>query len=178
MTPHTDTVRGQTTHPKSRNSKTHPKSRNTPKNAAFTRTFRRVSANFCLLPCDMSQEPGRNCSEKLVQMNFLLWGGFFSGGFPPQNCTVEQVSSNMWSSLTNEWDVAFAWWSHYQSRAQIATLHLRTQFHRLQKHKAMAGWERQNFVHPPRIQATFSKMTGYFLARQCRHIGPRAKRMN
>ena len=26
--------------------------------------FRQVRANFCLLPCDMSQEPNGNCSEK------------------------------------------------------------------------------------------------------------------
>ena len=32
-----------------------------PKNTAFMRTFRKVRANFCLLPCDVSLEPGRNC---------------------------------------------------------------------------------------------------------------------
>ena len=39
--------------------------------------FRKVRANFCLLPCDASQETNRNCSEKLVQMNFFILGGFF-----------------------------------------------------------------------------------------------------
>ena len=39
--------------------------------------FRKVRANFCLLPCDTSQEPNGNCPEKLVQMNFLILGGFF-----------------------------------------------------------------------------------------------------
>ena len=43
--------------------------------------FRKVRANFCLLPCDASQEPDGNCSEKLVQMNFFILGGFFRGGF-------------------------------------------------------------------------------------------------
>ena len=36
------------------------------------RKLTRVRANFCLLPCGTSQEPDRNCSEKLVQMNFLI----------------------------------------------------------------------------------------------------------
>ena len=49
--------------------------------------FRKVRANFCLPPCDTSQEPNRNCSEKLVQMSFFILGGFFgwiiSVDFPP-----------------------------------------------------------------------------------------------
>ena len=36
---------------------------------------------FCLRPCDASQEPSGNCSEKLVRMNIL--GGFFQVDFPP-----------------------------------------------------------------------------------------------
>ena len=31
----------------------------------------------------MSQEPNGNCSEKLVQMNFFILGGFFRVDFPP-----------------------------------------------------------------------------------------------
>ena len=46
-------------------------SRNTKKNGAFTRTLSKVRMKFCLLPCDTSQEPNGNCSEKLVQMNCL-----------------------------------------------------------------------------------------------------------
>ena len=38
--------------------------------------FRKVRANFCLLLCDMSQDVTRNCSEKLVQMNSFISGGF------------------------------------------------------------------------------------------------------
>ena len=49
------------------------------KNNEFTvrELFRKVRANFCLLPCDTSQESVGNCSEKLVQMNFFIVGGFF-----------------------------------------------------------------------------------------------------
>ena len=44
--------------------------------------FRKVRANFCLLPYDTSQEPNGNYLEKLVQMNFFIWDGWlFSGGF-------------------------------------------------------------------------------------------------
>ena len=39
----------------------------------------------------MSQEPNGNCSEKLVQMNFFISGGFFRVDFPPVN-HVEQIS--------------------------------------------------------------------------------------
>ena len=62
-----------------RGPKTHPKSRNTKKQRrVYTMFFfRKVSANFCLLPCDTSQEPNGNCSKKLVQMNFFILGNFF-----------------------------------------------------------------------------------------------------
>ena len=45
--------------------------------------FRKVRVNFCLRPCYTSQEPKGNCSEKLVQMNFLFWVDFFRVDFPP-----------------------------------------------------------------------------------------------
>ena len=45
--------------------------------------FRKVRANFSLLSCDTSQEPSGNCSDKLVQMNFFILGGFFRVDFPP-----------------------------------------------------------------------------------------------
>ena len=41
--------------------------------------FFKVRANFCLFPCDTSQDPNGNCSEKLVEMNFFIWVDF-----PPQ----------------------------------------------------------------------------------------------
>ena len=41
--------------------------------------FRKVRVNFCLLPCDTSQESNGNCSDKLVQMNIFILGGFFVG---------------------------------------------------------------------------------------------------
>ena len=61
--------------------KTHPKSGNTKKTPRPRELFREIRANFCLLPCDTSQEPNGNCSEKLVQMNFFILGGLFLGGF-------------------------------------------------------------------------------------------------
>ena len=41
--------------------------------------FREVLANFCLLPCDLSPEPNRNCSENLFRWTSLFWVDF-SGG--------------------------------------------------------------------------------------------------
>ena len=43
--------------------------------------FREVRADFCLLPCDTSQEPSGNCSEKLVQMNIVFWVNFIGWTF-------------------------------------------------------------------------------------------------
>ena len=46
--------------------------------------FRKVRANFCLLPCEASQETNGNCSAKLVQMNlFILLWWTFRVDFPP-----------------------------------------------------------------------------------------------
>ena len=66
-----------------RGPKTHPKSRNTKRTARLREHLRKVRANFCLLPCDASQEPDGNCSHKLVQMNFFILGEFFRVDFPP-----------------------------------------------------------------------------------------------
>ena len=64
-----------------RGPKTYPIFPNT-KKTVFTRTFsREVRAHFCLLAFDASQEPNGNCSEKLVQMNFFILGGFFRVDF-------------------------------------------------------------------------------------------------
>ena len=61
-----------------------PRSRTTKKKKTprLHELFRRVRANFCLPPRDTSQEPGRNCSEKLVQINFWAAanGGVTNGG--------------------------------------------------------------------------------------------------
>ena len=54
-----------------------PKSQNTKKTPRLRELFRQVHVNFRLLPCDTSQEPNGNCSEKLVQMHFFILGGFF-----------------------------------------------------------------------------------------------------
>ena len=47
-----------------------PKYQKTPR---LHELFQKVRANFCLLPCDASQEPNGNCSEKLFQMKFFIW---------------------------------------------------------------------------------------------------------
>ena len=48
--------------------------------------FRKVRANFCRLPCDTCQEPHENYSEKHVQMNFYILGGFYRvDSLPVQN---------------------------------------------------------------------------------------------
>ena len=51
------------------------------KTARLRELFRKVRANFCPLPYDTSQEPDGNCSDKLVQMNFFILGGFFRVDF-------------------------------------------------------------------------------------------------
>ena len=64
----------------------HPKSRNSKKHCVYHElSFQRVSVNFCLLLCDASQESNRHCSEKLVQMNFFILGGFYWVDFPPSH---------------------------------------------------------------------------------------------
>ena len=68
---------------KIRGPKTHPKSPNTKTTLRLRELFRKVRANFCLLPCDASQQPDGDCSEKLVQMNFSILGGFCRVDFPP-----------------------------------------------------------------------------------------------
>ena len=77
-----DTFRGPKTHPKSRNTKKTPRSHE---------LLRKVRANFSLLSCDTSQEPGGNCSDKLVQMNFFILGGFFRVDFPPVQTFIYPV---------------------------------------------------------------------------------------
>ena len=45
--------------------------------------FRKVRTNFCLFLCDMSQQPSRNCSDKLVQVKVFILGGFWGVDCPP-----------------------------------------------------------------------------------------------
>ena len=43
----------------------------------YTNFFKKIARTFLkLLPCDTSQAPNWNCSEKLAQMNFFIVGGF------------------------------------------------------------------------------------------------------
>ena len=63
-----------------RGPKTHPKSWNRTKHRVYTNFFvyfREVRANFSLLPCETSQEPNGNCSEKnLFRWSFIFWVDF------------------------------------------------------------------------------------------------------
>ena len=52
--------------------------------------LRKVHLNFSLLSCEVSQEPSRNCSEEVVQINFLFWVDF-AGGVPPLNSTMDPL---------------------------------------------------------------------------------------
>ena len=70
----------------------HPKSRNTQKTPRLHELFRKVRTNFCLLPCDASQELSGNCSEKRVQMSVFYFRWTFSCGFPScESCFVVQA---------------------------------------------------------------------------------------
>ena len=68
-----------------RGPKTHPNPEIPTKTPRLCELFRKACVNFCLLPCDTNQEPKRNCSEELVQMNFCYFAGFLGLGisFPP-----------------------------------------------------------------------------------------------
>ena len=44
------------------------------KTSCLYELFRKVRANFCLLSCDKSQEPSRDCSEKLVLFRLTFFG--------------------------------------------------------------------------------------------------------
>ena len=52
-----------------------------PANPQKIQKYQRNHHNFCLLPCDTNQKPIRNCSENLVQKNFIIWADFLGGGF-------------------------------------------------------------------------------------------------
>ena len=83
----------------SRGPKTHPKARNT-RNTAFTRTFSKARVNFCLLPCDRSQEPNGNSAEELVQTNSFILGGFFRVDVPQRKKTKgQQLKGKIVSAL-------------------------------------------------------------------------------
>ena len=81
--------------------KTAPKSGNTQKTLRSHEFFRKVRANLCLLHCVMSQELSGNCSEKLVQMNFFILGGFFRVDFPPLMFLSTTPSPLLWRALGN-----------------------------------------------------------------------------
>ena len=67
--------------------------------------FHKVRANFSLLPYDVNQEPSRDYSEKLVQMNFFYLGCILGGCFPALNLDGQNRQSPIvsvqraWSTL-------------------------------------------------------------------------------
>ena len=59
--------------------KTHTQNPKLPKKPRLHNFVLKIHANFCLLPCDSSQEPNGNCSEN----NLFIQGGIFRVDFPP-----------------------------------------------------------------------------------------------
>ena len=102
---------GMGSHSKCRGPKTHPKSRNTKTTPRLHKPFRKLRANFSKMPCDASQEPDGTCSEKLVQMNFCILGGFFRVGFPPLKRRSDWIlpairpCQGMLYTLRNTWEI-------------------------------------------------------------------------
>ena len=85
-----------------RGPKTPPQIQKYQKTPRLRELFRKVRANFCLLPCDTTQEPNGNCSNKLVQMNFLFFRDTQKG--PVKWCramkSVEKLFDSFWRFLT------------------------------------------------------------------------------
>ena len=52
----------------------------TKRHRVYTNFLEKFAQTFCRLPCDTSQDPNGNCSEIPVQMNFIFWVDFSSGG--------------------------------------------------------------------------------------------------
>ena len=71
-------------------------------NTAVYKLFRKVRANFCPLPCDMSQEPNGNRSEKHVQMNYPPDLAEESKPFPAQK-VKKSLRKSLWRSLRGSW---------------------------------------------------------------------------
>ena len=76
-------------------------STNNRKHSVYTNFFEKLRVNnFCLLPCDMGQEPNGNCSANLVQTNFYILCGFlFRADFPP--LTIARFSLYLGSPRTH-----------------------------------------------------------------------------
>ena len=53
------------------------------KHRVYAKFFEKFARTFAFFWCDASQEASRNYSEKLVQMNFFILGGFFRLDFLP-----------------------------------------------------------------------------------------------
>ena len=82
---------------KFRGPKTPPQNPEMPKKCrVYTNCFRKVRANFCLLPCDTSQAPKRKLLRKTCSDELFYFGCFFffRVGFPPLNFSREGFCRN------------------------------------------------------------------------------------
>ena len=85
-----------------------------PKKHRVCTIFSKVRANFPLLPCELSHEPSRNCSEKLVTMNFSFWVDF------PLICVSRDDFSE--AAGRTEVDSALRAWVPENSEARVIVL--------------------------------------------------------
>ena len=85
-----------------RGPRTHPKSPNTKKTSRLHKHFRKVRRTFARFRVTRVRvSNGRNCSEKLVQMNFFILGEFFRVQFPPLILLTFKIGFN--SRASTRW---------------------------------------------------------------------------
>ena len=79
------------------------------KNHSVYTNFLESSRELFFLSYDTSQEPNRNYSEKLVQVNFFILGGFLRVDFPPVRiypcdflCEKESTSFDRFKAYSRE----------------------------------------------------------------------------
>ena len=53
------------------------------KHRVHTNFFGMFARTFAYFPVTRVRNPTENCSEKLVEMNLFIWGGFWGVNFPP-----------------------------------------------------------------------------------------------
>ena len=68
--------------------------------------------SFCLLPCDTSQEPNRNCSEKTCSDDLFFGGGgwIFRVEFPPPKRSNLCATSLVMSRTQRHLNIQHPWW--------------------------------------------------------------------
>ena len=87
---------------------------------------KKIRANFCLLPCDMSQELSRHCSEKRVRMNLFDSGWILCGVESPFLMIINVwVEPTLWlpDTLQSPWGasqkIQLLGWDSSHGRAKI-----------------------------------------------------------